>query len=82
MCAKSWDRPHRPAEKLLPSAYLLAAKYDRTVYDSLYLALAVASDTQMATADQRLVNALANTDLAAHMLWIGASKGGDPGAWG
>ncbi len=63
-----------PAEKLLPSAYLLAAQHDRTVYDSLYLALAVASESRMVTADRRLVNALADTTLAAHVLWIGASE--------
>jgi predicted nucleic acid-binding protein len=60
-----------PSEKLLPSAYLLAAHHDRTVYDSLYLALAVASETRMVTADRKLVNALTRTELSDHLLWIG-----------
>ena len=41
----------------------LAVEFGRTFYDSLYLALAVQSGTQLATADEKLVNSLANTTL-------------------
>jgi len=37
---------------------------DGTVYDSLYVALAAREDAVMVTADERLVNALANTSWA------------------
>ncbi len=58
------------ASELLESAYLLAAKFERTVYDSLYLALALLEECPMVTADHRLVRALAGTSLARSTLWI------------
>jgi predicted nucleic acid-binding protein len=53
----------QPDLRYLPVALDIAAAYDRTVYDSLYLALAAASGGQMITADERLVNALTGTEL-------------------
>jgi len=49
---------------LLQSAFDIAVAHRRSVYDSLYLALAERLDGQMLTADQRLINALAGTALA------------------
>lgn len=49
---------------LIEAALEIAAAYRRTVYDSLYLALAVACDCVLVTADDRLVNALAAGPLA------------------
>jgi predicted nucleic acid-binding protein len=46
------------------------------VYDSVYVALAVALDCPLVTADERLVNALAIGSLASHVLWIG--RPGEP----
>ena len=46
---------------LLPDTLRIATTADRTVYDSLYVALAVREGAVMVTADGRLVNALANT---------------------
>lgn len=46
---------------LLPDALRIATVTDRTVYDSLYIALAAREGSAMVTADDRLVNALANT---------------------
>ena len=54
---------------LLPEALRIAFAYDRSVYDCLYVALAVQSKTELITADERLANAL-----AAHLpvKWLGA----------
>lgn len=54
---------------LVPQALDLAVTYGRTVYDSLYVALAVQSKSELITADERLANAL-----AAHLpvKWLGA----------
>lgn len=46
---------------LLPDALRIATAADRTVYDSLYVALAAREGAVMITADDRLVNALADT---------------------
>lgn len=59
--------PHRP---LMKSALAIASQTGRTVYDSLYLALAVHEQTMMITADERLYNALQSGPLAAYLLWI------------
>jgi len=54
---------------LMPEALRIAFAYDRSIYDSLYVALAVQSKTELITADERLANAL-----AAHLpvKWLGA----------
>ncbi|MBL8823571.1 MAG: type II toxin-antitoxin system VapC family toxin [Planctomycetia bacterium] len=46
---------------LVPTAFDLADRSGRTVYDCLYLALAVQLGGIMVTADDRLFNALADT---------------------
>jgi predicted nucleic acid-binding protein len=58
-----------PSLKLLDGAFQIAAEYERTVYDSLYVALAVQTKSQLITADERLANSL-----AAHfpVKWLGA----------
>lgn len=55
--------------KLIDLAFGLAASFGRTVYDSLYVALAVESKALLITADKRLANALAS-DLPVK--WLGA----------
>jgi predicted nucleic acid-binding protein len=54
---------------LLEEAFSIALTFDRTVYDSLYVALAVRLKADLVTADERLANAL-----AAHLpvKWLGA----------
>lgn len=52
---------------LLAPALEIAAAYGRTVYDALYVALAVARDCVLVTADERLVAALAPSPFARHV---------------
>jgi predicted nucleic acid-binding protein len=51
-----------PTPPLLPIALKLALTYDRTVYDSVYLALALGRDCHVVTADKRFLNAIRATD--------------------
>jgi predicted nucleic acid-binding protein len=59
------------SSRLLPAALEIAVATGRTVYDSLYLALAEGSRCRLVTADRRLVNALAAGPLSHRLLWIG-----------
>lgn len=58
-----------PTVPLLESAYAIAESFGRSVYDSLYVALAVANNYVLLTADERLANAV-----AAHfpVRWLGS----------
>ena len=51
--------PTAPTSSLVKDAFAIAATFDRTVYDCIYVALSVASNAPLVTADERLVNALA-----------------------
>jgi predicted nucleic acid-binding protein len=51
--------PSVSSAKLVSEALQIALRYDRTVYDSLYVALAVSAGSQLITADERLANSLA-----------------------
>ena len=44
---------------LIHNAFAIAAQFQRSVYDSVYVALAVSLQTQLVTADERLANAVA-----------------------
>ena len=59
------------ADPLIEAAVAIALKHNRSVYDSLYLALAFQLDARMVTADLRLVNSLRTTELERHVVWIG-----------
>ena len=48
-----------PGLPLLRDAYLMASAFGRTVYDCMYVTLAVMSGAPLITADERLANALA-----------------------
>ena len=63
------DIPTVSSAKLLAVAFPIALNFDRSVYDSLYVALAVLEEIDLITADERLANAL-----AAHLpvKWLGA----------
>ena len=58
-----------PLHGLLPAALAIALGYDRSVYDCLYVALAIESGSQMLTADERLANSLA---VHLPVKWLGA----------
>lgn len=62
---------------LLPGALEIALTNDRTVYDSLYMALAVAEEAVFVTADRRLVNALTDTPLVKNIIWLGDLLNGE-----
>lgn len=56
-----------PSDNLIESALELALATKRTVYDRLYVALAIAHDCEFVTADERLINALAATPFGSHL---------------
>ncbi|MBN2450532.1 MAG: type II toxin-antitoxin system VapC family toxin [Lentisphaeria bacterium] len=58
---------YTPTAALISMALPLALRTGRTVYDCLYLALAVTRGAILITGDQRLANALSGTPLAAHV---------------
>jgi predicted nucleic acid-binding protein len=60
-----------PSLPLLDDALSIAVTFDRSVYDSLYVAAALAAKTDLVTADERLANAL-----AAHLpvKWLGSYR--------
>ena len=58
-----------PSSDLVREAYALACKYDRTVYDCLYLTLSIRADCPFVTADERLTNAVRNA--IPNAIWIG-----------
>ncbi|MBV9947255.1 MAG: type II toxin-antitoxin system VapC family toxin [Myxococcales bacterium] len=55
-----------------PGALRVALSTGRTVYDSLYIALAQNEACRFVTADERLVNGLAGSPYDAHVVWLGA----------
>jgi predicted nucleic acid-binding protein len=58
-----------PSIDIVPQALDLAISHGRTVYDSLYVALAMQSKSDLITADERLANALA---ARFPVKWLGA----------
>lgn len=60
-----------PSRLVLEGALEIALGTGHSVYDSVYLALAVALDCRLVTADERFANARAGGPLARHVLWVG-----------
>ena len=54
---------------LVPAALILARRYGRAVYDSIYVSLAVQESAPMITADEKLANAVA---AYLPVRWLGA----------
>ena len=61
--------PTSPSGPLLSTAFDIAVGFERSVYDAIYVALAVLSNRLLVTADERLA-----TTLAAHfpIRWLGS----------
>jgi predicted nucleic acid-binding protein len=59
-----------PSLPLLDGAFEIATSLNRTVYDSFYLALAVAQNCPLVTADSRLHAAARSSPLAPHVAWV------------
>ncbi len=59
-----------PSILLISAALDVATRYSTTVYDSLYLALAVSRRCRLVTADRRLYNGLERGPLATSLLWV------------
>jgi predicted nucleic acid-binding protein len=59
-----------PSMSLLPPALDLAHALNRTVYDCLYLSLAIARDCQVVTADRKFHSAVNASRVASHIVWI------------
>ena len=62
------------SKSLLPLAVDIAIAYGMTVYDALYLSLAKVYETTLITADRKLVDVLAKTDLKDSVKWLGSYK--------
>jgi predicted nucleic acid-binding protein len=61
--------PTVPSEPYLNAAFEIAAAFERSVYDALYVAVAVSCNWSLLTADERLVNALGSK---FPIRWLGA----------
>ena len=60
----------RATRPLIDFAIGLACRFQCTVYDGLYLALAIEEGCQLVTADHKFCDAMAQTALEEHLLWI------------
>ncbi len=63
-----------PSSDLVEAALELALRTHRTVYDCLYLALAVTAKSVLHTGDKRFVNVLADGPLKRYVAWIGGYR--------
>ena len=66
--AESYSLPSVPAKDLLDDALQIALATERTVYDSVYVALAIRAGGEFVTADERLANAIGS---AFPVKWLG-----------
>ena len=55
---------------LAQSAFDLALTIGNSIYDDLYLALALKLNCKVVTADRKFYNAVANSPFAKHMRWF------------
>ena len=63
-----------PIAGLMSRAFAISVEHAVTIYDSLYVALAMERGIPVVTADERLVRRFRATDLSNSVVWIG-----DPG---
>ncbi len=60
----------RSSDTLLASAWTIAEEFHRTMYDSLYLALAENKGYRLVTADHRFYNSLKDSQLGPMLLRV------------
>ena len=59
-----------PSRLVAKNAFQIANKEKRSVYDSLYIALAVQAHCQLITADERLVAGIKDRRLKQHLIFL------------
>jgi len=59
------------SKSLLPLAVGIAMTYGITVYDAMYVALTRIRETRMITADRKLFEKMAGTDMNKYVSWLG-----------
>jgi predicted nucleic acid-binding protein len=59
-----------PVKELVVEAMEIAVRFDRSIYNSLYLALAVTRECRLVTADRAFCSILKRTPLAASLCWV------------
>ena len=62
------------SKPFLSLAMDIAIAYGITVYDAIYISMARAYEIKMMTADRKLVDALAKTDLKEYVAWLGSQR--------
>ena len=60
----------QPSQLLIPLALEIACGENRTVYDSLYLAAAIALQSSLVTADAKFYRGLSKGPFSAHVVWV------------
>jgi predicted nucleic acid-binding protein len=60
----------QPSQLLIPLALEIACGENRTVYDNLYLAAAIALQSSLVTADAKFYRALSKGPFSAHVVWV------------
>ena len=60
-----------PAVELVAAAMKIALQTRRSVYDAIYLALAIASGSPLVTGDRKLFEVINVGPFAAQIVWIG-----------
>jgi predicted nucleic acid-binding protein len=66
---RNYDFAVAPSEPLLESAFAIARRYNRSFYESIYVALAISREATLVTADEKLANA---TAAYLPVKWLGA----------
>ena len=61
-----------PSSDLIEPALQVALRTRRTVYDCLYLTLAVRTKAVLVSGDKRFVNALTGSPFEKHVAWLGS----------
>lgn len=59
-----------PSRALMPLAFEVACRAQRSVYDSLYLAVALLRRCPLVTADRKLYEGLRKAGMSPHLLWV------------